>query len=141
MIETINPPAAAVPATTADTAVATKPNGPLAAGMVAAGVGTFVIGLGVVVNEASAAIKDAIGFDFNAFLKFDTNYGLGSGVGPLSGKVTIGVIFFVATWLILGYLWRGRDLPFGRVTWISFGLIALGFLLTFPPIFELFAAG
>lgn len=139
MIETTNPPAAALPAGTSDAFVATKPNGPLAAGMIAAGVGTFMIGLGVVLNEASATIKDAIGFDFNAFLKFDTNYGLGSGVGPLSGKVIIGVIFFAATWLVLGYLWRDKEILFGRVLWIAFGLIGLGFLLTFPPIFELFA--
>jgi hypothetical protein len=119
--------------------VATKPNGPIAAGFIAAGVGALVIGLGVVANEASATIKDAIGFDFNAFLKFDANYGLGSGVGPLSGKVIIAVILFAATWLLLGYLWRGREVAFRRVFWISLILVGLGFLLTFPPFFELFA--
>ena len=120
--------------------MATKPNGPIAAGFIAAGVGALAIGLGVVANEASATIKSAVGFDVNAFLKFDANYGLGSGVGPLSGKVTIAVILFAATWLVLGYLWRGREVTFQRVFWISLALVGLGFLLTFPPIFELFAA-
>ncbi len=119
---------------------ATRPNGPIAAGFIAAGVGTLVIGLGVVANEASAAIKDALGFDVTASLRFDTNFGLGSGVGPLSGKVTLGVLFFVATWLVLGYLWRGREVPFGRAFGVSLVLVGLGFLLTFPPIFELFAS-
>ena len=121
--------------------IATKPNGPVAAGFIAAGVGTLVIGLGVVLNEASATIKEAIGFDFNAFLRFDANYGLGQGVGPLSGKVTLAVIAFAATWLVLGYVWRGREVPFQRVFRTSLALIGLGFLMTFPPFFELFAAG
>ena len=127
--------------TTSSGDIATKPNGPVAAGFIAAGLGALVIGLGVVLNEASATIKDAIGFDFNAFFKFDANYGLGSGVGPLSGKVIVAVIVFAAAWLILGYLWRARDVPFQRVFWISLALVALGFALTFPPIFELFAPG
>lgn len=122
-------------------AITTKPNGPVAAGVIAAGIGTFVIGLGVIVNEASATIKDAIGFDFNAFLKFDTNFGLGRGVGPLSGKVTLAVLAFVISWAVLGYLWRGREVPFQRAFVASLVLIGLGFLLTFPPVFELFAAG
>jgi hypothetical protein len=122
-------------------ATATKPNGPVAAGFIAAGIGTFVIGLGVVLNEASATIKDAIGIDFNAFLKFDANFGLGRGVGPLSGKVTLAVLAFAISWAVLAYLWRGREVPFGRVFAVSLVLIGLGFLLTFPPIFELFAAG
>lgn len=119
---------------------ATKPNGPVAAGFIAAGVGALVIGLAVVANEASTAIKQAIGWDVNAFLKFDANYGLGSGVGPLSGKVTLAVIAFAITWAILGFIWRGRELPFRQVFWISLALVAAGFLLTFPPIFALFAA-
>jgi hypothetical protein len=134
-IEIAPRPAMPEPATT------TKPNGPVAAGFIASGIGTFVIGLGVVLNEASATIKEAVGFDFNAFLRFDANFGLGKGVGPLSGKVTLAVIAFAITWAVLGYLWRGRELPFGRVFAISLVLIGLGFLLTFPPIFELFAAG
>lgn len=120
--------------------VATKPNGPVAAGFIAAGVGSFMIGLGVVLNEASTAIHEAIGFDVNAFLRFDANLGLGQGVGPLSGKVTIAVIFFAITWLALGYRWRGREVPFGRTLLVSLALVGLGFALTFPPIFYLFAA-
>ena len=59
----------------------TKPNGPVAAAFLAAGIGSFVMGLFVVLNEISA--------DISNFLKFDANYGLGSGVGPLSGKAIL----------------------------------------------------
>ena len=73
----------------------TKPNGPVVAAFLAAGVASLVMGIGVLLNEASPTIKNAIGVDFNAFLQFDKNFGLGSGVGPLSGKVGLAVIAFV----------------------------------------------
>lgn len=109
----------------------TKPNGPVAAAFVAAGVGSLVLGLFVTLNEVSA--------DINDFLKFDANFGIGSGVGPLSGKVTLAVIAFVVSWIALHFLWRGKELDFGKVFIASLVLVGLGFALTFPPIFLLFA--
>jgi len=115
----------------------TKPNGPVAAAFLAAGVASLVMGIGVVLNEASATIKDAIGVDFNAFLQFDKSFGFGSGVGPLSGKVGLAIIAFVASWVVF-HLWlRGRELNFRRYFIAALVLVALGFALTFPPIFTL----
>jgi hypothetical protein len=117
----------------------TKPNGPVAAAFLAAGVASLVIGIGVVLNEASQTIKDAIGVDFNAFLQFDKNFGLGSGVGPLSGKVGLAVIAFVVSWVVF-HLWlRGKEVTFRTFFIASLVLVGLGFALTFPPIFKLFA--
>lgn len=109
----------------------TKPNGPVAAVFLAAGIGSFVMGLFVVLNEMSA--------DISNFLKFDANYGLGSGVGPLSGKAILAILAFVVSWLVLHLLLRGREVPFNRVFAIALILVAGGFLLTFPPVFDLFA--
>jgi hypothetical protein len=118
----------------------TKPNGPVVAAFLAAGVASLVIGIGVVLNEASATIKSAIGIDFNAFLQFDKNFGLGSGVGPLSGKVGLAVIAFVVSW-VLFHLWlRGKEVNFKTGFIAALVLIGLGFALTFPPIFKVFAA-
>jgi hypothetical protein len=117
----------------------TKPSGPVAAAFLAAGVGSLVMGIGVVLNEASATIKDAIGFDFNAFLQFDKSFGLGAGVGPLSGKVALAVIAFAGAWIVL-HLWlRRREVNFRTYFAWSLILVGLGFALTFPPIFLLFA--
>jgi hypothetical protein len=117
----------------------TKPNGPVAAAFLAAGVGSLVIGLGVILNEASATIKSAIGVDFNAFLQLDKNFGLGSGVGPLSGKVDLAVIAFAVSWVVF-HLWlRGKEVTFQNYFIASLVLVGLGFALTFPPIFLLFA--
>jgi hypothetical protein len=117
----------------------TKPNGPVAAVFLASGIASLVIGIGVVLNEASTTIKDAIGVDFNAFLQFDKNFGIGSGVGPLSGKVGLAVIAFVVSWVVLHFWLRGKEVNFRSYFIASLVLVALGFALTFPPIFLLFA--
>jgi hypothetical protein len=110
----------------------TKRNGPVAAAFVAAGAGSFALGLIVVLNEAKILASTT--------LDFAKNYGLGSGVGPLSGKVILSTIVFLATWAILGFLWRGKEVNFGRAFGASLILLAAGFALTFPPVFDLFLA-
>ena len=109
----------------------TKPNGPVAAAFLAAGVGSLVLGIFVVLNEMSE--------DVNQLLRFDEKFGLGSGVGPLSGKVTLGVIAYFVSWVILHFVLRGKDVNFRNAFIASLVLVGLGFALTFPPIFLLFA--
>lgn len=108
--------------------IQTKPSGPVAAAFVAAGIGSLVVGIFVVLNEISP--------DINSFLKFDANYGLGKGVGPLSGKVALGTIAFFSSWIVLHLYARGKEVRFDR--WIALALVLVfaGFALTFPPIFE-----
>jgi hypothetical protein len=108
--------------------VRAKPNGPVAAALVAAGIGSAVMGLLVVLNEISP--------DINAFLKFDANIGLGSGVGPLSGKATLATIAFFGSWGVLHVRNRGKDVNFDRWLAVALVLVLIGFALTFPPIFE-----
>jgi hypothetical protein len=111
----------------------TKPNGPVAAAFVAAGIAAFVLGIFVTLNEFSP--------DINNFLKFDANFGLGKGVGPLSGKVGMAVIAYVISWVVLHFAWRRREMNFRTVLLASLILVGLGFALTFPPIFTLAAPG
>lgn len=108
-----------------------KPNGPAAAVVLAAGIGSFVLGLMVTLAEASVDIKN--------FLDFSKNYGLGSGVGPLSGKVILACAAFFLSWIGFGYAWRDKDVNFRTIFVSAMVLLALGFALTFPPIFVLFA--
>jgi len=109
----------------------TKPNGPVVASFLAAGIGALTMGITVVLNEVSP--------DISNFLKFDSNFGLGSGVGPLSGKAALSIIAFFASWLVLGLILRGREVKFGPAFTIALILVAGGFLLTFPPVFDIFA--
>lgn len=109
----------------------TKPNGPVAAVFLAAGIGSLALGILVVLNELSA--------DVSAFLQFDKNFGIGSGVGPLSGKAIVTVIVFAIAWVVLHFAWRGKEVAFNRVFALALVLVAAGFLLTFPPVFDIFA--
>jgi hypothetical protein len=110
----------------------TKPNGPAAAGFIAAGIGCAVLGAVVVLQEA--------GIVAGATLDFAKNYGIGSGVGPLSGKVIIATIAFLGTWAVLGVAWRRKEVDFARTFLLALVLLVFGIALTFPPIFEIFAA-
>lgn len=115
---------------TAGGASDTKPNGPVAAAFLAGGIGSATLGLLVVLAELSGAIHD--------FLDFATNFGLGSGVGNLSGKAFVATVVFIVAWAIGYYVWRGKEVDFNRILVISLVLVAIGFALTFPPIFLVF---
>jgi hypothetical protein len=119
-------------ATMTTTQTDTKPNGPVAAVFLAAGIASLVLGLFVTLAEASPDIK--------TFLDFSKNYGIGQGVGPLSGKVTIATLAFFISWGVLGVWLRGKEVSFTKVLTASLILVGIGFLLTFPPIFQAFAA-
>jgi hypothetical protein len=109
----------------------TKPNGPVAAAFIAAGIGSFTMGLFVVLNEINA--------DISNFLKWDANWGVGKGVGPLSGKAGMAILAFVVSWAILGVLLRGKEVRWSAALTVALVLVGLGFLLTFPPVFEIIA--
>ncbi|HLE28484.1 MAG TPA: hypothetical protein VI793_10230 [Anaerolineales bacterium] len=102
------------------------PNGAVAAALLAGGIGAFAVGLMTVLAEASEAIANLLRFS--------------GPVGPLSGKTTVAVVIWLIAWGILGVLWRGKNVDFGRVSTAAFMLLALGLLGTFPPFFVLFAA-
>lgn len=102
------------------------PNGPVAAALVAGGLGSAVIGLMTALAEASGTVKNALNWWDPA--------------GPLAGKALVGVIVFVAAWAVLHAIFRGKNVNFARAAAAAYVLLGLGLLLTFPPIFELFAA-
>lgn len=104
-----------------------RPNGPVAAALLAGGIGAAVLGLVTVLNEASPGISAALNW-YNP-------------VGPLSGKTGVEIIAFFLSWLLLHFSMRGKNVNFSRAATIAFVLLAIGLLLTFPPIFDLFAAG
>jgi hypothetical protein len=106
----------------------TKPNGPVAAAFVAAGIGALVLGILVVLNDLSPEISK--------FLKFDANYGIGKGVGPLSGKAVLGTVAFLGSWVVLHLFARGKEVNFSRWFTVALILVLAGFALTFPPVFD-----
>ncbi|MEX1357014.1 MAG: hypothetical protein WD981_00175 [Gaiellaceae bacterium] len=105
---------------------AERPFGPAAAVVLAAGIGTFVLGLLTTLNEASEGIHD--------FLEFT------SAVGPLAGKTILGAGAFLASWAILHFLWREKSPAIRPLLLVAAALFALGVLGTFPIFFEAFAS-
>jgi len=104
----------------------TMKNGLAAAALLAGGIGAFALGVMTVLVEASKAIKTAVTFVKPA--------------GPLSGKTTIAVIVWLVTWIVLGMLWKDKDVAFGKIIIAAFVFLALGLLFTFPPFYMLFGA-
>ncbi|HEV8339962.1 MAG TPA: hypothetical protein VGR25_09965 [bacterium] len=102
-----------------------KSNGPAAAAILAAGAGTFTIGLMTTLAEAFAGLR-------NALMWYAPS-------GPLSGKTGVGIIVWLIAWVALATAWKGRDVNIGRVVTWTFVLLLLGFVGTFPPVFEAFA--
>lgn len=101
-----------------------KPNGPIAAVLLATGIGALVLGIFTTLNEASEGVHD--------FLEFSER------VGPLSGKTVFGTAAFFLSWGALHLGFRDRDLPWRTVLSVALVLLAVGFVLTFPPFFQLF---
>jgi hypothetical protein len=103
-----------------------RPTGPVAAAVLAAGIGGFVLGLLTTLNEASTGVHD--------FLEFDKD------VGPLSGKTVIAVIAYFVSWAVLHGLWRRQNPVLRPILIATVVLIAIGVLGTFPTFFQAFAS-
>jgi hypothetical protein len=105
---------------------AQAPNGPFAAATLAAGIGCALYGAAVLAASASPAFKNLMNWWNPA--------------GPLVGKTSVGVIAWLVAWGLLHFIWRSREVQLSKVWKISLVLLAIGFALTFPPVFEAFEA-
>ena len=104
-----------------------KPLGPVAAVFYAAGVGSIVLGLLTVLAEANESIKDALQ--------------LSDPVGPLSGTTVFAVLAFLVAWGILHALMKDKDPAAGKMFLWTGVMVGIGVVLTFPTLFQAFAAG
>jgi hypothetical protein len=105
--------------------VPAKPDGPLAAVLLAAGIGSFALGVFTTLAEASAGFRERLI--------------LNAGVGPLSGKTVWATVIFLVAWVVLHFMWRDRDRILRSATMAFVVLTLLGILGTFPIFFQAFA--
>jgi len=98
------------------------PNGPAAAAILAAGIGCGALGILAFAGDASDTIGKALNFY--------------SPTGTLSGVTTLAIVIWLAAWLTLHFAWRWRDVAMGAVNLAAFALLAVGFVLTFPPFMD-----
>lgn len=107
-----------------------KPNGPVLAALLGAGVGSFVLGVFTTLAQAHSGFK--------ALMDIDKSFGLRVGVGPLSGKTVFMVVAWLLAWAIAAYVMRGKSYEARPFFIATFVLIALGLVGTFPLFFENF---
>ncbi len=102
-----------------------KPEGPIAAAIIAGGIGATALGFFTTLAEASTGAKD--------WLQWSDR------VGPLSGKTIMAVIVWLVSWTVLHVVYRNRSLETRRAFAIALVLIGVGVLGTFPTFFQSFA--
>ena len=107
-----------------ETRVAT---GEAAAAFLAGGIGCFVLGLLVTLTEMPALVGLKNGLNWN------------NGVGPLSGKTGVAIIAFLLAWAVAHFTMKDKDVNLKTYVIVAGVLTGLGFLMTFPPFFDLFA--
>ena len=98
-------------------------NGPIAAAMLAAGIGCFVFGIIVDLSETIKAIEGVLSFS--------------AGVGALSGKSIVAIVIWLVSWAILAGKWKDQSVDFGKIYNVTLVLIILGIVATFPLFFDL----
>ena len=103
-----------------------KPSGPIAAVLIAAGIGALALAILTVWAEASEGFKDSLAYSER--------------VGSLSGKTIWATVAFLVSWGALTVGLRGRQVNLAMATVITLVLLGLGYLGTFAPFFELFTA-
>lgn len=102
-----------------------KPEGPVAAAILAGGVGALALGVFTTLAEASTSVKDFLSF-------YDP-------VGPLSGKTICAVVVWLVSWVVLHLVYRDKAVESRKALTASLILLALGTLGTFPIFFQAFA--
>ena len=99
------------------------PNGAGAAAILAAGIGSGAMGILAFAGDALDAIGKALNF-YNP-------------TGTLSGVTTLALLIWLGSWVVLNRAWRDREVTVATINLLSFALLAVGFLLTFPPFMDL----
>lgn len=105
---------------------ADKPDGPVAAALIAGGIGAAALGFFTVLGEASAAAK--------GWLEWS------SAVGSLSGKTFMTVLVWLVAWAGLHLGLRKRSVDLRSAFIVTLVLVAVGVLGTFPTVFQAFAS-
>ncbi len=99
-------------------------NGSGAAAILSAGIGLFALSILAVAADKYASLKSILTFY--------------KPTGPLSGVTTVAILIWLLTWAILEARWQKKAVALGIVSTVAFVLLVFSFLLTFPPIADLF---
>ncbi len=99
-------------------------NGAGAAAYLAAGIGSIILGISVILKENIKSVAKFMNF-------YDP-------VGPLSGTTIIALLLWIISWIVLHVIWKNKEVKFDKIFLAGTLLIILGLVGTFPPFFGLF---
>lgn len=99
------------------------PNGPGAAAVLSMGIGSLAMAVLAIIADHSPAFKKLMIFY--------------TPTGPLSGVTTTAIGLWLACWIGLDIVWKRRNVS-GRMVHVGLYLLAIGFILMFPPVGDLF---
>jgi len=99
------------------------PNGPGAAAILSAGIGSVALGTIAMMADKVRPLANRL----NVYHP----------TGPLSGVSTLAIVVWLVAWAALHYFWRERNVDLRRVVVVAVVLLAAGILLTFPPFADL----
>ncbi len=97
-------------------------NGPGAAAILSAGIGSCAFGIFALAGDAVPAIN-------RLFVFWKPS-------GALSGVSTTAIAVWLVTWFVLSRRWASRDVSLLWVNLASGLMLAAGLLLTFPPFMD-----
>ena len=100
------------------------PNGPAAAAILGAGLGSLALGLSTTLAEAIPSIKTALT--------------LIAEVGSLSGITTVTLIIWLIIWAVLNRRWKNAQVNLAALLTFTLLLIGIGIIGTLPPFIEKF---
>jgi tetrahydromethanopterin S-methyltransferase subunit C len=98
--------------------------GVASAAILSSGIGIFVLGVLTTLKASSESIRKVLSFYLPT--------------GPLSGLTTLAVGVWLIVWFVLHRFWKDKELNFQKIFTVTIILIALGFLGSFPLLFEIF---
>jgi hypothetical protein len=101
-----------------------EPNGGAAAAVLATGIGCAAFGACVVAAAASEQLARLMT--------------ISEPVGPLSGKALVAVVAWLVSWAALHVALRRRDVSLVIAFRLTFTLVGVGLVETFPPVYERF---
>ncbi len=107
-----------------DERVSSLTNGPGAAAVLAAGMGSFALGVLTVAGDKLPKVRAAMNFY--------------RPTGPLSGVTTVTIAVWLLAWVLLEWRWGKKSVRLAQVNGVALALLCLGLLLTFPPVIDLF---
>ena len=106
-------------------------SGPAAAALLGMGLGLLALALAHVASEASAALQQSMQALGNAWIPG------AQGIGPYSGKETVGLFVWLLSWLALHLTLRRREVSLVAAGVVSFLLVGLATTHLWPPVTHL----